>query len=126
MARFSYFMSRAGLAGNMPTPPIPDYFADPGVKPLINAINDIPGFRTEVLVSEGHANEHYPDIDRDTDVIDLSPEGLVRALRDHDPSVEVRDFIFSGDRIQLSATVMDDGEDEVVGRIVRKILLARS
>jgi len=38
MAPFSYFMSRGGLAADLPVAPVPDYFADLGVKPFINAI----------------------------------------------------------------------------------------
>lgn len=93
---------------------------------IIRAVSDVPGVVTDVFVSEGHANELYLDIDWDTKVINMSPEDLVRALRDHDPSVEVRAFMFSGGRIQLSATVMDEGEDEVVGQIIREILLQNS
>jgi D-glucosaminate-6-phosphate ammonia-lyase len=93
---------------------------------IIAAVSDVPGVTTDVFVSEGHANELYLDIDWDTDVVNMSPQDLVQALRDHDPSVEVRAFMFSGGRIQLSATVMDEGEDEVVGRIIRKILFAHS
>ncbi len=93
---------------------------------IIDAISDIPGVVTEVFVSEGHANELYLDIDWDTDLISLTPGDLVQLLRDHDPVVEVRLFGFSGGRIQLSATVMDEGEDQVVGQIIRKILIANS
>ncbi len=93
---------------------------------IIAAVSDVPGVRTDVFVSEGHANELYLDIDWDANVINMSPRELVQALRDHDPSVEVRAFMFSGGRIQLSATVMDEGEDEIVGQVIRKILLAHS
>jgi len=93
---------------------------------IIDAISDVPGVVTNVFVSEGHANELYLDIDWDADVISLTPQDLVQALRDNDPVVEIRLFLFSGGRIQLSATVMDDGEDEIVGQIIRKILLAHS
>jgi L-seryl-tRNA(Ser) seleniumtransferase len=93
---------------------------------IVDAISDIPGVVTEVFVSEGHANELYLDIDWDADLIKMTPDDLVQALRDHDPVIEVRLFGFSGGRIQLSATVMDEGEDEIVGQIFRKILIANS
>ena len=92
---------------------------------IIDAVRDIPGIATRVFVSAGHANELYLDIDWDEDVIDIGREEFVRELRDHDPSVEVRAFLFSGGRIHLSATVLDEGEDAVVGDIIRKVLLAR-
>ena len=93
---------------------------------IMAALSDVPGVSTKVFLSEGHAKELYLDIDWDTDVIGLSRQGLVDALRKHKPAVEVRLFLFSGGRIQLSATVMDEGEDEIVGQIIRKILLANS
>lgn len=93
---------------------------------IIDAISDVPGVVTEVFVSEGHANELYLDIDWDTKLINMTPDDLVQALRNHNPSVEVRLFGFSAGRIQLSATVMDEGEDEIVGQILRKILIANS
>jgi D-glucosaminate-6-phosphate ammonia-lyase len=93
---------------------------------IVDAISDIPGVVTDVFVSEGHASELYLDIDWDTDSIRMTPADLVQQLRDHDPVVEVRLFGFSGGRIQLSATVMDEGEDEIVGQIIRKILIANS
>lgn len=93
---------------------------------IIALLAEVPGIVTEVFVSEGHANELYLDVDWDRSIVDMTPEGLVRALREHNPSVEVRAFMFSGGRIQLSATVMDEGEDLVVGRIIRDILLGRT
>lgn len=93
---------------------------------IIAAIRDIPGVNAQTFVSEGHAKEMYLDIDWDLGVIDLSREDFVQALRDHEPSVEVRLFRFSAGRIQLSATVMADGEDLVVGDIIRKVLLEHS
>jgi len=93
---------------------------------IIDAISDIPGVKTKVFVSEGHANELYLDIDWDAGIVQLGNEDFAKVLRDHNPSVEVRAFMFSGGRIQLSATVMAEGEAEVVGQIIRKTLLAHS
>ncbi len=93
---------------------------------ISDMLADVPGVVTQSFVSEGHANELYLDIDWDSDVVNLSKAALMQALREHDPVVEVRAFFFSGDRIHLSATVMDEGEDEIVGSIIRKILLAHS
>ena len=121
-----------------------DYFADPGVKPFINAIgpysslgdavmwpgvisssiSDIPGVATRVFISEGHAYELYLEFDWNPRRVRLTREQFVQALRDHDPSVEVRNFRFFGGRIHVSATVMDDGEDAAVGDVFRGILLA--
>lgn len=93
---------------------------------IVDAISDIPGVTTRVFVAEGHAKELYLDIDWDESAIGLSRLDFIQALRDHNPAVEVRLMLFSAGRIQLSATVMDDGEDVIVGQIIRKTLLAHA
>jgi D-glucosaminate-6-phosphate ammonia-lyase len=91
-------------------------------KNIIEVLSEVPGVETRVFVSEGETNELYLDIDWDTSVIDMSREGLVDALREHTPAVEVRMMLFSGGRIHLSATVMDEGQDALVGQIIKKLL----
>jgi D-glucosaminate-6-phosphate ammonia-lyase len=92
---------------------------------IIEILSDVPGVKTKVFVSEGETNELYLDIDWDTSVINMSHEGLVDALREHTPAVEVRMMKFSGGRIHLSATVMDEGQDVLVGQIIRTVFLGR-
>ncbi len=92
---------------------------------IIGVLTGLPGVKTEVFVSEGETNELYLDIDWDTDVINLSREEFVSALRDHTPAVEVRMMKFSEGRIHLSATVMDEGQDVIVGQIIRQVLRER-
>jgi L-seryl-tRNA(Ser) seleniumtransferase len=93
---------------------------------IIDAISDIPGVTTSVFVATGHARELYLDIDWDETLVSLSRQEFIQALRNHDPAVEIRLMNFSAGRIQLSATVMDDGEDVIVGQIIRKTLLAHT
>ncbi len=93
---------------------------------IVSVLGDIPGVSAKTFIATGHAKEMYLDIDWDTDVVRLSRDDFVQALRDNDPSVEVRLFRFSGGRIHLSATVMNDGEDVIVGQVIRKVLLAHS
>ena len=93
---------------------------------IIEIIGGVPGVTTKVFVSKGETNELYLDVDWDTDIISMSPEEFVDALRGNTPAVEVRMLLFSDGRIHLSATVMDDGQDVIVGQIIRKILLANS
>ena len=93
---------------------------------IISAIGDPAGVTLKTFVSKGHAKELYLDIDWDPKVVKLTHQGFVDALRANDPSVEIRLFLFSGGRVQLSATVMDEGEDVIVGKIIKKILMAHS
>jgi len=93
---------------------------------IIAQISDIKGVITRIFESESITNELYLDIDWDTKLIQLSREEFIAALRNHSPSVEIRLLQFSGGRIQLSATVMAEGQDVIVGRIIRKVLSSRS
>ncbi len=90
---------------------------------IIREIADVPGVRTEVIRSASETNELYLDVDWDPQMIVLTRDEFIDALRQHSPSVEVRLPLFSGGRIHLSATVLADGEDVEVGRIIRKVLL---
>ena len=90
---------------------------------IIREIADVPGIRTEVFVSAGEAKETYLDVDWDQRLIPLSREDFIAELRNGTPSVEVRLLLFSGGRIHLSATVLDDGQDVQVGRAIRSVLL---
>ena len=89
-------------------------------------LSDVAGVTTKTFVADGHAKEIYLEIDWDTDTINLSRQQFIDELRDHSPSVEVRLLLFSGGRIQLSATVMEDGQDVLVGKIIRSVLLSHS
>ena len=91
---------------------------------IIREIADVPGIKTEVFVSSGEAKEIYLDVDWDTRLIPLTREEFITRLRAGTPSVEVRLLLFSGGRIHLSATVLDEGQDVQVGRIIRSVLMA--
>ena len=95
-------------------------------KNIISHIANIPGVSTRIFESESITNELYLDVDWDTNIIKLSREDFVEELRNHNPAVEVRLFRFSGGRIQLSATVMDEGQDVITGEIIREVLLQYS
>ena len=93
---------------------------------IIEQLEDVPGVTTRVLVSESETNELYLDVDWDTDITSLDRQQFIDALRAQTPAVEVRLLLFSGGRIHLSATVMDDGQDVIAGQVIRKVLLEYS
>jgi len=66
------------------------------------------------------------DVDWDTDIVKMSRPEFVEALREHTPAVEVRMMLFSAGCIHVSATVMDEGQDVIVGAIMRDVLKAHS
>ena len=90
---------------------------------IIDQISDIESIKTNIFESETITNELYLDIDWNENIIKLSKELFVESLRKNSPSIEVRLLLFSHGRIQLSATVMNEGEDVIVGNAIRKVLL---
>jgi len=93
---------------------------------IIEQIEDVPGVTTRVFVSESETNELYLEVDWDTNITKLNRQQFVDALRAETPAVEVRLLLFSGGRIHLSATVMDDGQDVIAGQVIRRVLLQHS
>lgn len=93
---------------------------------IIQQVEDVPGVTTRIFVSESETNELYLDLDWDTSITKLDRQQFIDALRAETPAVEVRLLLFSGGRIHLSATVMDDGQDVIAGRVIRKVLLEHS
>jgi L-seryl-tRNA(Ser) seleniumtransferase len=91
---------------------------------ITNQLAGVPGVRTEVVASEGETGELYLDVDWDPALIPMSRADLIRALKEHDPAVEVRLPKFSGGRVHLSATVLGEGEDQKVGAVMKEILQA--
>ncbi len=90
---------------------------------IIDQISDIKSIKTNIFESETITNELYLDIDWDENIIKLSKELFVESLRKNSPSIEVRLLLFSHGRIHLSATVMNEGEDVIVGKAIRNVLL---
>lgn len=90
---------------------------------IIEQIADLPGIMTRIFVSGGGTNELYLDIDWDRSITKLDAQQFIDALRAETPAVEVRLLLFSGGRIHLSATVMDDGQDVIAGQVIRKVLM---
>ena len=93
---------------------------------IIREIADVPGVTAEVFLSPGTTNELYLDVDWDPRAIAWTKPDFIDALRNHAPSVEVRLPLFSGGRVHLSATVLAEGEDLEVGKILRSVLLQRA
>ena len=90
---------------------------------IIDQISDIKSVKTRIFESETITNELYLDIDWDEKDIKLSKELFIDHLKNNSPSIEVRLLLFSHGRIHLSATVMNEGDDVIVGKAIRRVLL---
>jgi uncharacterized pyridoxal phosphate-dependent enzyme len=89
---------------------------------LTDYIKDVPSIKTKVVKAESEVEELYLDIDWDQEIVKLSPEGLIDELRSGTPTIEIRSFRFSHNRIMLSSTVMAEGEEIITGQRINEIL----
>jgi L-seryl-tRNA(Ser) seleniumtransferase len=80
------------------------------------------GVNAETHDPVGEAREPYTEIRWDADRYPISVADVKQALRDGDPSVEVRALFLSDGQLHLTATMLRPGEPEIVAARVIDIL----
>ena len=93
---------------------------------MITAIGDIPSLKANVIVDEGMVSELYLDIEWDQSAIKLTIEQFVEELKNGSSSIRIRMLKFTGERAQFSATMLSEGQELLVGKRVREILLSHT
>ena len=93
---------------------------------MIKAIGDIPSLKGNVIVDEVMVSELYLDIGWDQSAIKLTIEQFAEELKNGSPFIRIRMLKFAGERAQLSATVLSEGQELVVGKRVREIFLSHT
>ncbi len=97
---------------------------------LVNAMGRelarMPGVGIETKVPEGEAREPYIEVRWDAGRYPVSVADVKQALRDGNPSIEVRALFLSGGQLHLTAVMLKPGEAEIVTRRVREILEAHA
>lgn len=95
---------------------------------IVNAmgvdLSTMPGVRTVTQTPDAEAREPYIEVHWDADQYKISPAEVKQALRDGDPSIEIRALFLSDGLIHLTATMLKDGEAEIVTSSLRNILAA--
>jgi len=95
---------------------------------IVNAMGSelsaIHGVESITRTPGAEAREPYIEVDWDTDHYKTTPAEVKQALRDSDPSIEIRALFLSGGQVHLTATMLKPGEAEVVTASLRKILSA--
>ncbi len=82
----------------------------------------VPGVVAETSVPGAEAREPYIEVRWDAGAYDISPADIKQALRDGEPSIEVRALFLSGGQLHLTAVALKEGEAEIVTRRVTEIL----
>ncbi len=85
----------------------------------------LPGVTVETAVPNAEAREPYIEVQWDKRIYDVSVADLKQALRDGEPSIEVRALFLSNNQLHLTAVALKSGEAEIVTRRVTEILNSR-
>ncbi|MDG1438085.1 MAG: aminotransferase class V-fold PLP-dependent enzyme [Emcibacteraceae bacterium] len=93
---------------------------------IIDQLKDIAGLTAKVLLDEGLVRELYLDLNWDQSIIKITIPEFVENLESGTPSIRIRMLKFAGGRAQLSATVLAEGQDVIVGRSIRDVFMAYS
>lgn len=93
---------------------------------IVNAmgreLRRMPGVIVETSVPGAEAREPYIEVRWDASLYDLSPAEIKQALRDGEPSIEVRALFLSAGQLHLTAVALKDGEAEIVTQRISQIL----
>lgn len=95
---------------------------------IVNAmgrdLSMLDGVNTTTSTPDAEAREPYIEVRWNAARYKISPAEVKQALRDHEPSIEIRALFLSDGEIHLTATMLKDGEAGVVSTAVKDILMA--
>ncbi len=82
------------------------------------------GVETTTRTPGAEAREPYIEVQWDSGRYRTTPAEVKQALRDADPSIEIRALFLSDGQIHLTATMLKSGEADIVSASLKNILLA--
>lgn len=95
---------------------------------IVNAmgrdLSKLPGVDISTHTPVAEAREPYIEVRWDEDRYRTTPTKVKQALRDADPSIEIRALFLSGGQIHLTATMLKSGEADIVTATLKKVLQA--
>ena len=94
------------------------------VERIASAVEQLPGVTTEIGTPEHEAFEPYLEVHWDKARYPIDEPAMKQALRDGDPSIEIRALFLSGGRIELTAVMLAEDEADTVAGRIRDILEA--
>ncbi len=87
-------------------------------------LSTISGVTIETRTPAAEAREPYIEVRWDAERYPITPAEVKQALRDSRPSIEIRALFLSAGQIHLTATMLKEGEAQIVTSRLREILLA--
>ncbi len=87
-------------------------------------IERLSGVTTRLRSPDFEAREPYIEVHWDQAMYPIDEPTVKQLLRDGEPSIEIRALFLSGGRIELTASMLEDGEASIVAERVKNILAA--
>jgi L-seryl-tRNA(Ser) seleniumtransferase len=94
------------------------------VNAMGTALSAMQGVETVTRTPGAEAREPYIEVHWDADRYRITPAEVKQALRDADPSIEIRALFLSDGQIHLTATMLKPGEAKIVTASLIDLLLA--
>ena len=94
------------------------------VRELGRRIEELEGVSVEVRTPQLEAREPYIEVHWDQSEYAITPTDVKQALRDGEPSIEIRALFLSGGRIEMTAAMLRRGEAPIVASRLKSILEA--
>lgn len=91
---------------------------------MAKAISQLNGVTAEVFTTEAQGMEPYVNVDWDQAIYRISKDDVKLALRNGEPSIELRAMFLSFDELHLTGHMLKPGEEKIVARRVIEILSA--
>ena len=95
---------------------------------IVNAmgsdLSELQRVNTVTRTPGAEAREPYIEVRWDADLYKTTPADVKQALRDSNPSIEIRALFLSGGQIHLTATMLKAGEADIVTSRLKNVLLA--
>ena len=92
------------------------------VESMGRELSRLPGVRTVTRTPDAEAREPYIEVHWDEGRYPTTPAEVKQALRDSDPSIEIRALFLSDGQIHLTATMLKAGEAEIVTATLADVL----
>lgn len=92
------------------------------VEAMGKEIAQLPGVRIETRIPDAEAREPFIAVHWDKRQYKIDEESVKQALRDGEPSIEIRALFLSGGRLELTAVMLKTGEEAIVANRVKEIL----
>jgi hypothetical protein len=87
-------------------------------------VDQLGGITSEIVITKGPRNHPNLRLTWDQNKYKITPQEAKQTLRDGTPSIEIASLFLSKGHFELSAWMMEPGEEKTVAQRIRAVLMA--